>query len=180
MQPLCEDRKGYNRVHIYREMLMKKLFEEFKSFIMKGNALDLAIGVIIGSAFGSVVNGVVNDLLMPPLGLLLGNVNFSDLYIQLNRKAVELAPQTTLAAAKEQGAVVLAYGNFITTILNFVIIAFCVFLLVKGIQKLRDSALKKKDEIAEPVEPTEKLCPFCQTSIPVKAVRCPNCTSELA
>ena len=160
---------------------MKKLFEEFKSFIMKGNALDLAIGVIIGSAFGSVVNGVVNDLLMPPLGLLLGNVNFSDLYIQLNRKAVELAPQTTLAAAKEQGAVVLAYGNFITTILNFVIIAFCVFLLVKGIQKLKGSASKlKKDEASEPVEPTEKLCPFCQTSIPVKAVRCPNCTSELA
>lgn len=160
---------------------MKKLFEEFKSFIMKGNALDLAIGVIIGSAFGSVVNGVVNDLLMPPLGLLLGNVNFSDLYVQLNRKAVELAPQTTLAAAKEQGAVVLAYGNFITTILNFVIIAFCVFLLVKGIQKLKGSASKlKKDEASEPAEPTEKLCPFCQTSIPVKAVRCPNCTSELA
>ena len=160
---------------------MKKIFEEFKSFIMKGNALDLAIGVIIGSAFGSVVNGVVNDLLMPPLGLLLGNVNFSVLYIQLNRKAVELAPQTTLAAAKEQGAVVLAYGNFITTILNFVIIAFCVFLLVKGIQKLKGSASKlKKDEASKPVEPTEKLCPFCQTSIPVKAVRCPNCTSELA
>lgn len=157
---------------------MKKLFEEFKSFIMKGNALDLAIGVIIGSAFGSVVNGVVNDLLMPPLGLLLGNVNFSDLYIQLNRNAVELAPQTTLAAAKEQGAVVLAYGNFITTILNFVIIAFCVFLLVKGIQKLKEGSSKSRKD--EPTEPTEKLCPFCQTSIPVKAVRCPNCTSELA
>jgi len=180
MHPLCRGVKGYNRVNVYLEMTMKQLLEEFKGFITKGNALDLAIGVIIGGAFGSVVNGVVNDLLMPPLGLLLGNVNFSDLYIQLNRKAVELAPQTTLAAAKEQGAVVLAYGNFITTILNFVIIAFSIFLLVKGIQKLRDGALKKKGEIDEPAEPTEKLCPFCQTSIPVKAVRCPHCTSELA
>ncbi|MEL7645191.1 MAG: large conductance mechanosensitive channel protein MscL [Anaerolineaceae bacterium] len=160
---------------------MKKLFEEFKSFIMKGNALDLAIGVIIGGAFGSVVNGVVNDLLMPPLGLLLGNVNFSDLYIQLNRKAVELAPHTTLAAAKEQGAVVIAYGHFITTLLNFVIIGFSVFLLVKGIQKLREGTAKlNKDEAPEDAEPTEKLCPFCQTKIPVKAVRCPHCTSDLA
>lgn len=159
---------------------MKKIMDEFKNFIMKGNALDLAIGVIIGGAFGSVVNGVVNDLLMPPLGLLLGNVNFSDLYIQLNRKTVELAPQTTLAAAKEQGAVVLAYGNFLTTILNFVIIAFSIFLLVKGIQKLKSGATKlKKEEAADAAEPTEKLCPFCQTSIPVKAVRCPHCTSEL-
>ena len=159
---------------------MKKIMDEFKNFIMKGNALDLAIGVIIGGAFGSVVNGVVNDLLMPPLGLLLGNVNFSDLYIQLNRKTVELAPPTTLAAAKEQGAVVLAYGNFLTTILNFVIIAFSIFLLVKGIQKLKSGATKlKKEEAAEDAEHTEKLCPFCQTSIPVKAVRCPHCTSEL-
>lgn len=160
---------------------MKKFLEEFKGFVVKGNALDLAIGVIVGGAFGSVVNGLVNDLLMPPLGLLLGNVNFSDLYIQLNRKAVVLAPHTTLAAAKEQGAVVLAYGNFLTTILNFVIIAFGVFLLVKGIQKLKLSAsILKKDESTATAEPTEKLCPFCQTSIPVKAIRCPNCTSELA
>ncbi|MBP7039573.1 MAG: large conductance mechanosensitive channel protein MscL [Anaerolineaceae bacterium] len=154
---------------------------EFKNFITKGNALDLAIGVIIGGAFGSVVNGLVNDLLMPPLGLLLGNVNFSDLYIQLNRKAVALAPHTTLAAAREQGAVVLAYGSFLTTVLNFIIIAFCIFLLVKGIQKLRESAARlHKEESPQAAEPTEKLCPFCQTSIPVKAVRCPHCTSELA
>ena len=132
---------------------MKKLFEEFKSFIMKGNALDLAIGVIIGSAFGSVVNGVVNDLLMPPLGLLLGNVNFSDLYIQLNRKAVELAPQTTLAAAKEQGAT-LAYGNFITILINFLILAFIIFLMVRYVGKVTAQFAKKEEEAA-PAGPTE-------------------------
>ncbi|HNW95340.1 MAG TPA: large conductance mechanosensitive channel protein MscL [Anaerolineaceae bacterium] len=160
---------------------MKKLLEEFKDFIIKGNALDLAIGVIIGGAYGSVINGIVNNLLMPPLGLLLADVDFTDLYIQLNRKAVELAPHTTLAAAKEQGAVVLAYGSFITTLLNFIIIAFSIFLLVKGIQKLRNGTSKlKKNEAPEAAEPTEKLCPFCQTKIPVKAVRCPHCTSELA
>ena len=160
---------------------MKKLLEEFKDFIIKGNALDLAIGVIIGGAYGSVINGIVNNLLMPPLGLLLADVDFTDLYIQLNRKAVELAPHTTLAAAKEQGAVVLAYGSFITTLLNFIIIAFSIFLLVKGIQTLRNGTSKlKKNEAPEAAEPTEKLCPFCQTKIPVKAVRCPHCTSELA
>lgn len=159
---------------------MKKIFEEFKKFVMKGNALDLAIGVIIGGAFGAVVNGMVNDLLMPPLGLLLGKVNFSDLYIQLNRKAVQLAPHTTLAAAKEQGAVVLAYGSFLTTALNFVIIALSAFLLVKGLQELKEGASKlKKGETPAEDEETEKLCPFCQTKIPVKAVRCPNCTSDL-
>ena len=171
---------GYNRIKFLLERGMKKIFEEFKKFVIKGNALDLAIGVIIGGAFGAVVNGMVNDLLMPPLGLLLGKVNFSDLYIQLNRKAVQLAPHTTLAAAKEQGAVVLAYGSFLTTTLNFVIIALSAFLLIKGLQELKEGASKlKKGETPAEDEVTEKLCPFCQTKIPVKAVRCPNCTSDL-
>jgi len=161
-------------------MLMKKLFAEFRSFIVRGNALDLAVGVIIGAAFGSIVTSLVNDIIMPPVGLLLGKVNFADLYIHLNPNAVPLAPRTPLALAKEQGAVVLAYGNFITNILNFLIIALCIFVVVKGFNRLQTGVSKPKtSEKAEPETPTEKLCPFCQESIPVKATRCPHCTSQL-
>lgn len=159
---------------------MKKLFTEFRSFIVRGNALDLAVGVIIGAAFGSVINSLVNDVLMPPLGLLLGKVNFSDLYIQLNPNAVPLTPHTPLALAKEQGAVVLAYGNFITTVLNFLIIALCIFLVVKGLNQIQAEASKRKQmEEVKAEAPIEKLCPFCQESIPLKATRCPHCTSQL-
>ena len=154
---------------------MKTFIDEFKDFIAKGNALDLAVGVIIGGAFGAIVNSMVADMIMPPIGLLLGNVDFSNLYVQLNPGAVSLEPGTTLAAAQDQGAVVFAYGNFLMTIINFLIIAFFVFLLVKGINKLRD--MNKKEEAA--VEQTTKTCPFCKTDIPIEAIRCPNCTSQL-
>ena len=154
---------------------MKNFIEGFKDFIAKGNALDLAVGVIIGGAFGAIVNSLVADIIMPPIGLLLGNVDFSNLYVQLNPGAVSLEPGTTLAAAQEHGAVVFAYGNFLMTIINFLIIAFFVFLLVKGINKLRN--VNKKEEAA--VEPTKKTCPFCKTDIPIEAIRCPNCTSQL-
>lgn len=154
---------------------MKKIFTEFKDFIQKGNAIDLAVGVIIAGAFGAIINSLVADVIMPPIGMALGNVNFNDLYIQLNKAAVSIPAGTSLAAAREQGAVVLAYGAFLMTIINFLIIAFFVFLLVKGINKLRD--MSKKEEAA--AEPTSKVCPFCKSEIHIEASRCPHCTSKL-
>ncbi len=153
---------------------MKKFFSEFKGFITKGNALDLAIGVIIGGAFGAIVNSLVEDLIMPVIGMLLGKVNFSDLFIQLNKAAVSLPAGTTLAAAKEAGAVVFAYGNFLMAVVNFLIIAFVIFLLVKAINKIRKPA-----EVPAAAS-TTKTCPFCKTEIPLEATRCPNCTSQLS
>lgn len=153
---------------------MKKFLSEFKEFITKGNALDLAIGVVIGGAFGAIVNSLVADLLMPIIGILLGNASVADLFIQLNKKAVTIPADTTLAAAKEAGAVVFAYGNFLMTIVNFIIIAFVIFLLVKAINKAR----KPAEEPA--AEPTTKVCPFCKTEIPLEATRCPHCTSQLS
>ena len=154
---------------------MKKLMKEFKEFIQKGNAIDLAVGVIIAGAFGAIINSLVADVIMPPIGMALGNVNFNDLYIQLNKAAVSIPAGTSLSAAREQGAVVLAYGAFLMTIINFLIIAFFVFLLVKGLNKLRD--MSKKEEAA--AEPTSKVCPFCKSEIHIEASRCPHCTSKL-
>ena len=154
---------------------MKKFMNEFKEFITKGNAIDLAIGVIIGGAFGKIVNSLVADIIMPPIGMLLGRVDFNNLYVQLNKASVSLPKGTPLIAAQEQGAVVFAYGSFLMTIINFLIIAFFIFLMVKGINKLREA--NKKEEVA--VEPITKVCPFCKTEIPLEATRCPHCTSQL-
>lgn len=154
---------------------MKKFINEFKDFIANGSAFDLAVGVIIGSAFGNIVNSLVADIIMPPIGMLLGNVDFTNLYVQLNKGAVNIPTGTSLTAAQEQGAVVIAYGSFLMTIINFLIVAFFIFLLVKGINQLRN--LNKKAEVA--VEPTTKVCPFCKTDIPLEATRCPHCTSQL-
>ena len=153
---------------------MKKFLAEFKEFIMKGNVLDLAIGVIIAGAFGTIINSLVQDVIMPPIGLALGSVDFNDLFIQLNKAAVSIPAGTTLAAAKEQGAVVIAYGSFLMTIINFLIIAFFIFLLVKAVNKLRAG---KEEDVEE--EATTKVCPFCKTEIDLEATRCPNCTSQL-
>ncbi len=149
------------------------IVKEFKEFILKGNVLDLAFGVVIGGAFGAVVNSLVKDVIMPPIGLLLGGVDFSNLYIRLNEAARALPAGTTLAAAQEAGGVVLSYGNWLMTIINFLIIAFCIFLLLKGI----NNAKKKPAEA--PAAPTTKVCPFCKTEIPLEATRCPHCTSQL-
>ena len=149
------------------------IFKEFKEFIVKGNMLDLAFAVVIGAAFGAVINSLVKDVLLPPIGLLLGGVNFSDLYIRLDAAAKALPAGTPLAAAHEAGAVVLAYGNWLMTIINFIIIAFCIFMLIKAINKM-----KRKPEEA-PAAPTTKICPFCKTEIPLEATRCPHCTSQL-
>ena len=155
------------------------LIEEFKQFITRGNVIDLAVGVIIGAAFQSIVNSLVNDVIMPFVGLFTGGTNFSDKFIVL--KYANGVRQTfhTVDQAKEAGATVLAYGSFITAVLNFLILAAVIFLLVKGINKIHDLG-KKPVEIAEPEPaPTTKVCPFCKSEIDIGATRCPHCTSVL-
>ncbi len=142
------------------------MLNEFKKFAMKGNVLDMAVGVVIGAAFGKIISSFVNDVLMPPIGLLLGKVDFSNLFINLSGKTFE-----TLGEAKKAGAATLNYGLFINTILDFIIIAFAVFLLVKQVNRFKKEA--------PPPTPDAKECPYCFSSIPMKAVRCPQCTSQL-
>ena len=149
---------------------MKNFIEEFKKFIMRGNVMDLAVGVIIGGAFQAIINSLVNDVIMPLIGLITGGIDFSNLFIQLSGEKY-----ATLAEAQAAGVAVFAYGNFITAVLNFLIIAFVIFLLVKGMNRLAEG--KKKDVKEE--EPTTKTCPFCQSEISIKATRCPHCTSVL-
>ena len=151
---------------------MKKFFNKFKEFIMQGSVIDLAIGIIIGSAFSSVVNSLVDNLLMPPLGLLLGNVNFQDLYVVLKQGESVLPQGATLELAREVGAVTFNYGQFITDIISFILLGLGVFLIIKGIRSVEKGAQPK-------AEPTEKDCPFCQKAIPIDATRCPFCTSQL-
>ena len=149
------------------------MMEEFKKFAMRGNVVDMAVGIIIGGAFGTIVKSLVDDVIMPPIGLLLGGVDFSDLFVTLKEGATA-GPYATVAAAKEAGAVTLNAGLFINSVISFTIVAFAVFLLIKGM-----NSLQKQEEEA-PAEPTEKDCPHCFTSIPIKATRCPHCTSELS
>lgn len=148
------------------------MLKEFKEFAMRGNVIDMAVGIIIGAAFGSIVTSVVSDIIMPPIGLLLGNVDFSNLFLVLKQGTVA-GPYLSLAAAREAGAVTINYGQFVNTVISFLIVAFSVFLLIKGI-----NSLKRKEEAPAP-EPTTKECPFCYSSISIKASRCPHCTSEL-
>lgn len=154
---------------------MKKFFSEFKEFVMRGNVIDLAVAVIIGGAFQAIVNSLINDLIMPFIGLITGGVNFADQFIILKLPEGVAESQVTAANAAELGASVWAYGSFITAVINFLIMAFIIFLLVKAINKL--SNLKKKEEVEE--EPTTKKCPFCCSEIAIEATRCPHCTSEL-
>lgn len=150
-----------------------KITSEFKEFIMRGNVIDLAVGVIIGAAFQAIVNSLVNDIIMPVISLVTGGLDFSNWFVALDGQKY-----ATLAAAQEAGASVLAFGNFISAILNFLIMAFVIFLLVKGINKAR-SVGKKEEAPAEEPEPTTKECPFCKSEIAIEATRCPHCTSEL-
>ena len=144
------------------------MLKEFKEFALRGNVLDMAIGIIIGIAFGAIVTSIVNDLIMPPIGLLLGNVDFANLFINLS--GVHYA---SLAEAKQAGAAVIGYGVFINTLINFLIIAFVIFLLIRQVNRLR-----RKPEVV-PAAPTTKDCPYCFSVIPIKAIRCPQCTSKL-
>lgn len=148
------------------------MFKEFKEFAMRGNVVDMAVGIIIGGAFGTIVKSLVSDVMMPPLGLLLGGVDFSDLFITLKQGTIA-GPYPTLAAAQAAGAVTISYGLFINSVISFLIVAFAVFLLIKGINRMQ------REKEAPPVEPTTKDCPFCASPIPIKALRCPHCTSEL-
>ncbi len=156
---------------------MKKLFKDFRDFITRGNVIDLAIGIIIGSAFSTVVNSIVNNLLMPPLGLLIGNVDFQNLFIVLKQGQSSLPANATLQMAQDVGAVTFNYGQFLTDLLSFLLLALGVFLVVKGINTLREKVNKSKAE--EEQIPTEKDCPFCYKKIAVEATRCPYCTSHL-
>jgi large conductance mechanosensitive channel len=144
------------------------MLKEFKEFVMRGNVLDLAIAVIIGGAFGAIVTSLINDVLMPPIGLALGHVDFKDLFASLNGQSYP-----SLAAAKAAGAPVLAYGQFINTITNFLVIAFVVFMIVKQANRFKKPA-------PAPAAPATKECPYCASNVPLKAVRCPQCTSDLS
>ena len=137
------------------------MIKEFKEFAMRGNVVDMAVGIIIGGAFGKIVTSLVNDVIMPPVGMLLGNVDFSKLAITLAEKTAE------------SDAVTINYGSFLSTVLDFVIVAFCIFIVIKGMNKM------KRDEEEPPKEPTTKDCPECCSTIAIKATRCPNCTAVL-
>lgn len=149
------------------------MLKEFKEFAMRGSVIDMAVGIIIGAAFGTIISSLVADVIMPPIGLLLGNVDFTNLFITLKQGVKAAGPYASLAEAKAAGAVTMNIGVFINTIISFVIVAFAIFLLIRSI-----NSLKKKEE-APPAVPTTKDCPYCMVSIPMKATRCPHCTSEL-
>lgn len=144
------------------------MWKEFREFAVKGNAIDLAIGVILGVAFGAIVNSLVNDILMPPIGLLLGGVDFSNLFITLGG-----GTYPTLQAAKDAGAATINYGVFLNNVINFLIIAFTLFLVVKALNRM------KREAPAPAPAPTERECPQCATMIPIRAKRCPHCTSTV-
>ena len=145
------------------------MLKEFKAFAMRGNVLDMAVGIIIGAAFGKIITSFVSDILMPPIGLLLGKVDFSGLFINISGQTY-----ATLAEAKKAGAATLNYGLFLNTVLDFLIVAFAIFLLIRQVNKLQ-----RQPEPA-PVEPAAKDCPYCLSAIPLKAIRCGHCTSQIA
>ncbi len=145
------------------------MLKEFKEFAMRGNVLDMAVGIIIGAAFGTIVTSLVNDVLMPPIGLMVGNVDFSNIFAVLKEGKIP-GPYASVAGAKAAGAVTLNVGVFINAIINFLIVAFAIFLLIRSINRL-----KRQEEVA----PTTKDCPYCLSSVPIKATRCAHCTSEL-
>ena len=147
------------------------MLNEFKKFAMRGNVVDMAVGIIIGAAFGAIVKSLVDDVLMPPIGMLLGNVDFSNLFVVLKDGVSSAAPYASLADAKKAGAVTVNYGVFINSVISFMIVAFAVFMLIRNINRLQ------REEA--PAAPMVKECPFCASSIALKATRCPHCTSEL-
>ncbi len=150
----------------------KGFIAEFRTFIMRGNVMDLAVGVIIGGAFQSIINSLVNDIIMPVITLLTGGIDFTNWFISLDG-----SHYSTLAAAQEAGAATLNYGTFITAVINFILMALVIFCLVKGMNRIAE--LNKKEEPAKEEAPTTKECPFCMSEISIKATRCPHCTSKL-
>lgn len=150
--------------------MFKGVVKEFREFAMRGNVVDMAVGIIIGAAFGAIVKSLVSDIIMPPIGLILGNVDFSNLFLVLKDGAAPAGPYASLADAQKAGAVTINYGLFLNSVVSFLIVAFAVFLLVRGLNRL-----KRQEEAA----PTTKECPHCLSKVPVKAVRCAYCTSDL-
>ena len=146
------------------------MLKEFKAFVMRGNVLDLAVGIIIGASFGTIVKSLVDDVIMPPIGLALGNVDFANLFVLLKPGLKAPAPYATVADAQAAGAVTINYGNFVNNVVTFIIVAFVVFLIVRVANRL-----KPQDAAA----PSTKDCPYCRMAIPVTATRCPHCTSDL-
>lgn len=142
------------------------MFKEFKEFVTRGNVIDLAIGIVIGAAFGKIVTSFVSDILMPPIGLLLGNMDFSNLFVNLSRTHYD-----TIKAAKDAGAPTINYGVFLGTLVDFVIVGFAIFIVIRQINRMKRKSAQEA--------PATKECAFCASSIPIKAVRCPNCTSDL-
>ncbi|QMV42979.1 large conductance mechanosensitive channel protein MscL [Cohnella cholangitidis] len=151
--------------------MFRSTLKEFKTFAMRGNVVDLAVGVIIGAAFGKIVTSLVNDIVMPPIGRLLGNVDFKDLFIPLKSTTA-----TTLDEAQKAAVPVIAYGQFINILIDFILVAFCVFMLVKFLNKL---SRKKEQEAPAAAEPTTRECPYCLSEIPLAATKCSHCTSEV-
>jgi large conductance mechanosensitive channel len=150
------------------------MLKDFKAFIMRGSVVDLAVGVIIGAAFGSIVKSLVDDILMPPIGLATGGIDFANKFIVLKEGAKAAAPYASLADAKAAGAVTMNYGLFVNQTVTFLIVAAAIFLVVKLVARLQARVL-----VAVPTAPSSKGCPFCATQIPIAAKRCPNCTSQL-
>lgn len=151
---------------------MAGMWREFREFAMRGSVIDMAVGIVIGGAFGTIAKSLVADVLMPPIGLLLGNVDFSDLFVVLKTGKTP-GPYATLAQAQSAGAVTVNYGTFVNTVVSFFIVALAVFFLIRGINRLRQR------EEAAPPSPTTRVCPYCITTVPIAATRCPACTSQL-
>ena len=155
---------------------LKKNLEEFKTFAMRGNVIDMAVGIIIGAAFGKIVDSMVKDIIMPPLGWLMGKADFSNLYLTMPNSSGEITKYPSLEAAQAAGAVTINYGMFINTIISFIMVAFAVFLLIKCINKLK-AAAAAKEQVEEAA--TTKTCPRCFSVIDIKASKCPHCTADI-
>jgi len=155
---------------------LKKNLEEFKTFAMRGNVIDMAVGIIIGAAFGKIVDSMVKDIIMPPLGWLMGKADFSNLYLTMPNSSGEITKYPSLEAAQAAGAVTINYGMFINTIISFIMVAFAVFLLIKCINKLK-AAAAAKEQVEEAA--TTKTCPRCFSVIDLKASKCPHCTADI-
>ena len=149
------------------------MLKEFKEFVMHGNVVDMAVGIVIGGAFGTIVKSVVDDVLMPPIGLLMGGVDFSNLFAVLKEGAKTVGPYATLAAAKDAGAVTVNYGLFVNSVISFLIVAFALFVLIKAMNSMR------RETPAAAEAPSTKGCPRCLSAVPLKATRCPACTSDI-
>ncbi|MDO8577617.1 MAG: large conductance mechanosensitive channel protein MscL [Dehalococcoidales bacterium] len=155
------------------------MLKDFRAFITRGNAIDMSVGIIIGAAFGPIINSLVKDIIMPPIGLLLGKVDFANLIVVL-KHGDPPGPYSSLTAAQTAGSVSINYGPFVNTIINFIIVAAAVFLFVVRPIARMDARIKARQPAPVPAAPATKECPFCNTNIPIKATRCPNCTSEIS